>query len=157
MTGRKNIKKLQILSKYRKRYHIYIQWQSRITRKNWDCQEIRIDQHNGYGLRVFRIIKAIKNWWIQSLRRQLPKDLIGRQTWQKNMRDNTLLSFCTMHVYLYRAFQRSWGRRLLNFIHWYKNLNFKTQQSTCQTILEINPRSKERLSYQVELSFLVEN
>ena len=94
MTDRKNIKKLQILSKYRKRYHIYIQWQSRITRKNWDCQEIRIDQHNGYGLRVFRIIKAIKDWWIQSLRRrQLPKDLIGRQTWQKNMRDNTFIKF----------------------------------------------------------------
>ena len=42
-------------------------------------------------------------------------------------------------------------------IHRYKNLNFKTQQSTCQTILEINPRSKERLSYLVELSFSVEN
>ena len=28
-------------------------------KKNWDCQEIRIDQHNGYGLRVFRIIKAM--------------------------------------------------------------------------------------------------
>ena len=30
-------------------------------KKTWNGQEIRIDQHNGYGLRVFRIIKAIKD------------------------------------------------------------------------------------------------
>ena len=66
-----------------------------------------------------------------------------------------------MYVYLYTQLQKLGRGKLLNFteIHreYYKNLNFKTQQSTWQTILEINPKSKERLSYQVELSFSVEN
>ena len=62
-----------------------------------------------------------------------------------------------MHVYLYRAFQRSWGRRLLNFT-WNSLIQklklYKTQQSTWQTILEINSKSKERETFLSSRTFI---
>ena len=80
--------------------------------------EIGIDQYNGHGFRVFRIITATK---VRLMDPELEKTTIAKgPDRSSNMAEEKcelahLLSFCTVYVYLHRAFQRSWGRRMLNF------------------------------------------
>ena len=73
-------------------------------------RKIGIDQHNGHGLGVFRIITANK---VRLMDPELKRTTIAKGPDQSsNMTEEKcelalLLSFCTMYVYLYRAFQRS--------------------------------------------------
>ena len=124
MTGRKNIKKLQISPKYRKGYHIYIQWQSRITRKNWDCQEnwdyqrnkqrlARLPRKLGISKTKIETAKFIptilaRNMKVTIQRNDWSKDRHSRRTTRTYNPMQCIFMFCIVlqpYVYLYTQFQ----------------------------------------------------
>ena len=86
MTGRKNIKKLQTSPNYRKGYHLYIQWQSQIAKKNWDCQEkIEIAKKLGLPEELPEVSEIPKKNLDLAKPRSKPLNLF-QQYWRENMK-----------------------------------------------------------------------